>query len=230
MTGRPAQTFRAVVFDMDGVLIDSEPLWRRAEVECFARVGLEITEQDCLQTMGLRIDEAVDWWFERAPWTGASSAAVADSIVDRIEDLIGSEAVPMRGADEALRACGECGLRLGLASSSPRRLIDAVLARFAWSPRFEAVCSAEHEARGKPHPDVYLSAARSLGIAPGDCVAIEDSANGVASAIAAEMACVAVPDVGAAGDPRFAAATWRIESLDALPALLDGWMGSAEQA
>ena len=221
MSGQATPGIRAVVFDMDGVLIDSEPLWRRAEVECFARVGLAITETDCLQTTGLRIDEAVGWWFERAPWEGESVASVAASIVDRMVELVGAEGVPIAGAEASTTAAHARGHRVAIASSSPQRLIDAVLARFGWRDRFDAICSAEHESRGKPHPDVYLSAARAVGVPSAECLAVEDSGNGVASAVAAGMPCVAIPEIADDDDPRFDSATWRLDGLGDLPALLD---------
>lgn len=207
---------RALIFDLDGVLIDSEPLWRRAEIEIFATVGLQLTEADCIRTQGLRIDEAVGFWFERAPWSGPSVEALASTIVERMAALIRSEGRPMPGALESIEAARETGWRLGLASSSSSFLIGTVLERFGLADRFECVHSAEHEARGKPHPDVYLSAARALGLPGADCVAVEDSAHGVASALAAGMRCIAVPAPETRDDPRFGVATWRLESLGAL--------------
>ena len=205
---------------MDGVLIDSEPLWRRAEMECFARVGLELSEADCLQTTGLRIDEVAAHWFERSPWSGASPDAVAESIIDRMEHLIRAEGTAIEGAADALDVARASDHRVALASSSPLRLIDAVLDRFGWRDHFAAVCSAENEARGKPHPDVYLSAASAIGIEPVHCIAIEDSVHGVDSALAAGMRCIAVPQAVSRAEPGFARATWRIGSLTEFPALL----------
>jgi HAD superfamily hydrolase (TIGR01509 family) len=204
---------RALIFDMDGVLIDSEPLWRRAEIEQFAIVGLPLVEADCLKTTGLRIDEAVSFWFERAPWTGPSVEAVAAAIVDRTVQLIESEGEPMPGVVEMLDWATTSGWRLALASSSPKRLIETVLGTFDLNRHFEIRRSAEDEALGKPHPDVYRSTARDLGLDPGVCVAIEDSANGVASALAAGMRCIAIPPPETRDDPRFARATLRLDSL-----------------
>ncbi len=204
---------RAIVFDMDGVLIDSEPLWRRAEVACFGEVGLVLDERDCLQTTGLRIDEACAYWFERAPWRGPSIHDVALRIVDRMALLIASEGEPMQGARDAIDAARDSGFRLGLASSSSMRLIEAVLDRFTWRSDFEVLRSAESEALGKPAPDVYRSTIRALGIDPAQAIAIEDSANGVRSALSAGLRCIAVPEAAAASDPIFATATWRFDSL-----------------
>ena len=199
---------RALIFDLDGVLIDSEPLWRKAEIEIFAEVGLVLVDADCFQTQGLRIDEAVTFWFERTPWTGRSCEQVAEAIVSRVADLIRSEGEPMLGVRESLAWAAASDWRLGLASSSPNFLIETVLHRFGMTDLFESARSAEDEALGKPHPDVYLSAARDLKLEPSACVAVEDSAHGVASAVAAGMRCIAVPAAETRDDARFAAATW----------------------
>ena len=204
---------RALVFDMDGVLIDSEPLWRRAEVACFAEVGLALEERDCLQTTGLRIDEACAYWFERAPWRGPTIHEVAQRIVDRMTTLIGAEGEPMPGARDAIDAAGAAGFRLGLASSSSMQLIEAVLDGFGWRDAFEVLRSAESEALGKPAPDVYRSTVRALGVSPDEAIAIEDSANGVRSALAAGLRCIAIPEAADDDDPVFARATWRFDAL-----------------
>ena len=221
-----------MIFDMDGVLIDSEPLWRRAQMKCFAAVGLTLTEEDCLQTVGSRIDEVANYWFERTPWSGvapfgASSGApfvapsvIADRIVDEMVALIASEGVPAQGAQEAIEAVQADGWRIALASSSSKRLINTVLESFGWQSHFEVVRSAENESHGKPHPAVYLAAVRELALEPIDCVAIEDSANGMISALEAGMRCIAIPEAATRNDPRFGSATWRFDSLREVPEAL----------
>jgi sugar-phosphatase len=211
---------RALIFDLDGVLIDSEPLWQRAQIECFANVGLRLDVTDCLRTQGQRIDEAVAFWFERAPWTGLSREVVAETIIERMEVLIRDEGEPMPAVQACLDWAAASDWRLALASSSPKRLIRCVLDRFEIADYFESVRSAEDEAFGKPHPDVYLSAARNLQLDPRACVAIEDSAHGVASARAAGMRCIAVPTPEARDDRRFSDATICLASLSELPAAL----------
>lgn len=211
---REAQS--ALIFDMDGVLIDSEPLWRRAEIEQLAMVGLDLVEADCLETQGLRIDEAVAYWFERAPWTGPTPEAIAATIVDRMVQLIVDEGEPMPGVRETLAWAASSPWRLALASSSSKLLIETVLSRFELGEHFEIKRSAEDEAFGKPHPDVYRSTARDLRLDPSACVAIEDSANGVASALAAGMRCIAIPPPETRDDPRFSTATICLESLSEL--------------
>lgn len=199
---------------MDGVLVDSEPLWQIAEIESFARVGVVLTNAECLQTIGLRIDEVVAYWRARKPWSGESD--LAEVIVARVITLIGERAVAKPGVEKALAACERRGLRVALCSSSARRIIDAVLLRLGIAHRFAVIHSAEHERFGKPHPAVYESTARLLGVDPEECVAIEDSPNGVRSAVAAGMRCIAVPE---RDDPVFAGLTV-LRSLDELDAAL----------
>ena len=204
---------RALIFDMDGVLIDSEPLWRRAEIELFATVGLQLEEADCLETQGLRIDEAVGFWFERSPWPGSPPSEIATAIVDRMVQLIENEGEPMPAVLDTLTWAASSSWRVALASSSSHRLIKTVLTRFELIEHFEVTRSAEDEALGKPDPGVYRSTARDLQLDPSACVAIEDSANGVASALAAGMRCIAIPPPETRDDPRFKEATIRLESL-----------------
>ena len=220
---------RALVFDMDGVLIDSEPFWRRAEIEIFGSVGVELSEADCYQTQGLRIDEVVRFWFDRSPWTGPSIESIAARVVDRMDRLIRTEGEPMPGVRDSIAAARAGGWRLGLASSSSMRLIEAVLDRLDLAGVFEAVRSAEHEQRGKPHPDVYASTRHELGLAGADCVAVEDSAHGVASALAAGMRCIAIPAPETRADPRFDSAHWRLDSLEELSQALAGIETEREQ-
>jgi HAD superfamily hydrolase (TIGR01509 family) len=212
---------RALIFDMDGVLIDSEPLWRRAEIEIFGDVGLVLEDADCFETQGLRIDEAVAFWYERAPWTGRSCEDVATSIVSRMALMIRSEGEPMPGALSSIDWAANSNWRLALASSSSNFLIETVLDRFEIAHHFECKRSAEDEKYGKPQPDVYLSAARDLRLDPRVCVAVEDSANGVDSAISAGMRCIAVPPDETRSDARFEAATLKLRSLQDLPAALE---------
>lgn len=207
----------ALIFDMDGVLINSEPLWRRAEIETFAGVGLMLEDADCFQTQGLRIDEAVAFWYECAPWKRRSPEEVSQAIVRRVAELIRIEGQPMPGALTAIDWISDSNWRLGLASSSSISLIETVLDRFDIAPLFECICSAEDEKFGKPDPGVYLSAARALGLNPRVCVAIEDSVHGMDSALSAGMRCIVIAPPETRDDTRFETATLRLDSLRDLP-------------
>jgi sugar-phosphatase len=221
----------AVVLDMDGLLIDTEPVWRSAESAVFAGLGIPLSESDVLGSTGQPIEELIPVWRQRSredgPSDGGASgggasgggggarltdAEVAGLVVDRVIAHVKAEGEAMPGVIAAIALFGRCGLRLAIASSSPRRLIDAVCGRLGLDG-IEVRCSAMDEARGKPAPDVYLTAARRLGVAPANCLALEDSPNGVASATAAGLRCVAVPDPLLAADPRYHRADLVLRSL-----------------
>lgn len=223
----PSGTCRAVIFDMDGVLVDSEPFWQQAEREVFATVGLDLGPEDMSRTIGLSIEEVVAFWHRRHPWREPSPEQVAGDVVDRVIELVHERGELLPGVSRALGTFRRRGLPLAVASSSSRRLIEKVLARFALGGVFAAVASAEDETHGKPHPAVFLTAAAALGTAPPDCLAIEDSLNGVIAAKAARMPCLAVPDPRQRDDPRFVIADAVFDSLAELgEADWSRWLGS----
>jgi HAD superfamily hydrolase (TIGR01509 family) len=224
----------AVVLDMDGLLIDTEPIWRTAAREVLANLGIDLTEADLLDTTGVRVDEMTAAFLTRPPAPAPapapvpappvppapsvpldfSPAQVADRITDLVVDYVAREAEPMPGVPEAIALFGRLGLRLAIASSSPERLIDAVCARLKLD--IDIRCSALDEPRGKPAPDVYLAAARRLRLTPARCLAVEDSPAGVVAAKEAGMTCVAVPDPLLTGDPRYRRADLVLPSLTEL--------------
>jgi HAD superfamily hydrolase (TIGR01509 family) len=187
---------RAVVFDMDGVLVDSEPLWHEAEIEVFGRHGIALTSADCAETTGVRIDAVVEHWRGRFPaaFQGVKSAAVVDAIVAGVVERVSLRGQAMRGVDEAIAAVASHGMPLAVASSSPPAIINAVLQRLGVRHHFAAVLSAWGLPRGKPDPEVYFAACAALGHDPGDVVAIEDSQSGLLAGLAAGMMVIGVPD------------------------------------
>src|ERR1051325_10664951 len=165
----------AVIFDMDGVLIDSEPFWQESEIDAFARVRLKLTREMCTQTMGLRVDEVVEYWRRRHAWEGVTSAELEEAIVGGVAERIMTKGEAKEGVAHALSFFRGRGLKVALASSSAYRLIRAVTEAFGLGGEFDCVYSAEEEEYGKPHPAVYLTTARKLGVSPAACVAVEDS-------------------------------------------------------
>jgi HAD superfamily hydrolase (TIGR01509 family) len=206
-------TVVAAIFDMDGLLIDTEPIWRRSEIEVFGELGLHLTEEQCMQTMGVRVAEVVELWYSRHPWEGPSCEDVTRRIYASVISHVQSEGEPMRGVLNTLRVVHDRGMPCAVASSSSEILIRAVIEKLNIGRYIGAICSADDEAEGKPHPAVYLTAARRLGVTPERCVAFEDSPNGVLSAKAAGMLCIVVPDPYLAADPRMDRADIRLESL-----------------
>lgn len=206
----------AVVFDMDGVLIDSEPFWLEAETEVFGALGFALTPVMFARTMGMRIVDVVRHWLAHGLETERSPQEVADRLVQEMAGIVRARGVAADGALEALAFVERHGLRPAIASSSPARLIDATLETCGLDGRFEVVHSAEREPRGKPDPAVFLTAASLLGVPAGRCLAIEDSPAGVRAAKAAGMACVVVPATGAEDAVRDAGADVVLPSLAAL--------------
>ncbi len=203
----------AVIFDMDGLLIDSEPLWRIAEIEALSGIGVPIAEKDAVETTGLRTDEVVELWYARYPWPDPPRKEIEARIITRLIALVRERGQPMPGVHETLDALAAAGYPLAIASSSASEIIAATLETLGLASFFRVAQSAEHEPFGKPHPGVYIEAARRLDIEPWRCLAFEDSPNGVIAAKAARMTCIAVPDPALADDRRFGAADLILPSL-----------------
>lgn len=211
---------KAIIFDLDGVLIDSEPIWRQAEREIFSPLGIALKKEQLVKTQGMRVNEVVQYWYEQNPWQGPSIEEVRLAIIERVSHLCQLRGKAKPGVRETLTSCIRGRVKLALASSSPTRVIRVVLTKLGIDAAFPVVCSAEHEHRGKPHPAVYLRAAKHLGVAPEECWGIEDSLFGVVAVKAAQMTCVAIPDKDRENDPRFSIADYRLGGLTELPSLL----------
>lgn len=201
---------------MDGVLIDSEPLWKIAEVEAFAKVGLDLTHTDCEETVGLRIDEVVKMWHRKVGWTSKTVQEVEDDIVTILIREIKKQGKALPGVVDALQLLTAKGYKIGLATSSYQRIIEVVVDKLDIRNFFEVMHSAEHEINGKPHPAVFLNCAKKLGVSPLDCLVIEDSFNGVIAAKAARMKVIAIPEKSHQTDPRLVIADATLESLKEL--------------
>jgi HAD superfamily hydrolase (TIGR01509 family) len=182
----------AVVFDLDGVLVDSEQAWDAARRDVVARHGGTWKDSATRDMLGMSSPE---WSRYVVDELGAQltpeqvNAAVVDAMLVRYR-----EALPLLpGAGEAVRRLAD-DFALGLASSSNREVIDLVLDEMGVTGCFTASVSSEEVGRGKPAPDVYLEAARRLGVPPDGCAAVEDSENGLRSAHAAGMRVIAIPN------------------------------------
>lgn len=205
---------------MDGLLVDSEPHWRAAERDVFGSVGLRLTDDECKQTTGMPILDVVNYWYAQRSWSvpdalGRSNQQLADAITENVHERIANLAEPMPGAVDAVEFFVRRGIPTAIASASPMSLIEVVVDRIGLRPLLTLWHSATLEARNKPAPDVYLGTARRLGVSPADCVAFEDSGNGLLSAHAAGMRTVAVPAEFERDDPKFDIATGKLPSLTA---------------
>lgn len=204
----------AVIFDMDGLLIDSEPFWRRAQVYAFDTVGVKLSENDMRLTMGRRVDEVVEHWYHERPWNGASQKDIEALIVDKVVELVKSEGKPRPGVKYILEFFKAKQVPMALASSSASEIIKTVVDAFGIKDYFKQIYSAENETHGKPHPGVYITAASLLGVPVHRCLVFEDSPSGVLAAKAAKMMCVAIPDPENKSHPYIQNADEVIDSLD----------------
>lgn len=184
----------AVIFDMDGLLIDSEPLWRQAEQEIFTEVGLFLDEQMCRQTTGLSTEDVVRYWYQRYPWPNPDIRGLARALEEQVMVLIKEKGQAMPGAYALIEQCLAQGRRLAVSSGSAMRIIETVLDKLNLRSAIQLFHSAEQEAQGKPHPAVYLGTLARLGIEAKQAIAFEDSLPGVQAAKAAGLFTIAVPD------------------------------------
>jgi HAD superfamily hydrolase (TIGR01509 family) len=205
---------KCVIFDMDGTLIDSEPFWRIAEREAFAKVGVHLDDNQLSATMGMRHDEVVKYWHHRFRWQDTPLEEVELDILAKVQELIEEKGQPMNGVDYILDFFKQKQIPIALASSSPLGIIQSVLHTLNIENKFKVTCSAEYEEFGKPHPAVFIATANYMRVDPQDCLVFEDSPNGVIAAKAAKMKCVAVPDPDNFYHKHFEIADLKIKSLN----------------
>src|ERR1044071_3328210 len=161
----------AAVFDMDGLLIDSEPFWKRAERESFAEVGIHITDEMSAITASMTTAEVAAYWYAFRPWEGPSERDLENAVISRVKALIGGQGALLPGVRDTLHSCRSRGWRTALASNSPLSICEHALAELDLQHTFDFILSADQVARGKASPDLYLEAARRLGTSPARCPA-----------------------------------------------------------
>ena len=205
---------KAVIFDMDGVLLDSEPLWNRVEAQVFKKIGVPITGKMCLQTTGMRIDRSIDYWHNKFPWKTPSKEKVGQMILTKTIDLIKKEGKLNPGVTKLINFLLKNKIKIGLASSTPTSMINTTLKILGIHHHFEIIHSAENEIHPKPHPDVFLTAAQKLKVKPPVCLVIEDSPVGIIAAKRAGMKCVAVVDQRIQKDKSYGLADYKLDSLN----------------
>jgi len=197
---------------MDGLLLETEVLWHRAEVRLFERHGAAFTFEDKLTVMGTSAAFTGDFFARRLGLPLDQAPALIREVAELMHEELQSQVDARPGAVELVRRL-RGKVRLGLASNSPRFLVDAALGSAGFEDAFDAVVSADDVINHKPAPDLYLLACERLGVAPGEALALEDTASGIASAKAAGLTCIAVPQFA---ETDVAAADRVIDSLEEL--------------
>jgi sugar-phosphatase len=202
-----------VIFDMDGLLIDSEPLWNEAATEVFASYGKKLTPEEYATTTGLRTSEFVSWWLRDFKFDKIELEKAGEKIIDLVISKVRNKGKAMPGYDHIIDFFYQRGYKIGLATSSPLRLADTVTKMLGLDRYIAAKTSAEELEYGKPHPQVYLECAKELNASPLECICFEDSVNGMIAVKAARMKCVVVPAFVQQKDEKWSLADLKISSL-----------------
>jgi mannitol-1-/sugar-/sorbitol-6-/2-deoxyglucose-6-phosphatase len=202
-----------VIFDMDGLLIDSEPLWEEAGKETLAGFGVSLTDEQYHFSTGLRTREWIDWWFTWFNIDKKHALEAELAIVQKAIEKIAAYGIAMPGADRIFPLLKEKGFKIGLATSSPLALVRVVAEKLQINDYLQAIASAEELKYGKPHPQVYLDCAAALEVSPLECVCLEDSFNGMIAVKAARMKCIVIPAKHQQQQTRWDAADIKLSSL-----------------
>lgn len=198
---------------MDGVLINSEPLWKIAEKEVFSSLGVPVTDDLVHITSALTAQEVCAFWYERHPWQGMNFNEVEDAVVARVIELIGQNDTKMAGVIETLQFFKNKNLKIGLASNSSHNLIEVVLEKVGIKKYFNFLSSAEDVEKGKPDPAVYIYAAKNLGVSSKECLVFEDSIIGITAAKNAGMTVVAIPAPDDFTNDKFKIADYKVSDF-----------------
>ncbi len=185
---------KGVIYDMDGLIINSEPLWKIAEIESFKEIGFDFTLEMCAQTTGMRIDEVVNFWWNILKWQNFTQKDVVNSIEKKMIHLIKNNGKLLPGVLDSLKLLNKAQITIALASSSSMTLINTTLDSLKIRKYFQFIHSAEKEIAGKPNPAVFLSTAKSMKIRPKNCLVLEDSKAGMVAGLNAKMRTIVVPE------------------------------------
>ena len=204
---------KAIIFDMDGLLVDSEPYWKIAEKICFGKLGLNLNDELLRQVMGFRLSEVVEHWHNYQAWGEKNFEAVEADVLETVKQLIIENADALPGVIQTLELCKANGYKIALASSSAMSLINVVVDKLKIRHYFDLLVSAEFEPYGKPHPSVFITTANMLNVLPTECLVFEDSVNGMIAAKAARMKCIVVPETEKQQELYWQLANYQLKTL-----------------
>ena len=182
---------KAVIFDMDGVLVESEAIWKQAEYEVFSSLGVSVTEENSSYTQSMTTKEVTAFWYQKFPWKETPLSEVEEMVVRRVMELILLKDCATLGISAFIKNLKERNFKIGLATNAPEKIIPVVLKKTGTESLFDSVSSADFEEKGKPHPAIYLNTAKKLKVMPEECAVIEDSETGMEAAKKAGMSVIA---------------------------------------
>jgi len=203
---------KAIIFDMDGVLIDSEGFWKQAENEVFTALGVKVTDEHSIITKSMTTTEVTKFWYDKYPWRNKDLKLVEEMVISRVIELIKTENCQIKGVKPFIEKLKTKKYKIGLATNSPNKIIPVVLNKLDILNLFDSILSAEFEIKGKPDPAIYFKAAKKLGIRPENCIVIEDSYSGMLAAKNARMKVVAFTNGNRECD--FEIADYKIENFN----------------
>ncbi|MBJ7537921.1 hexitol phosphatase HxpB [Marinomonas transparens] len=204
---------QAVIFDMDGLLIDSEPFWKQAERQVFSSLGVKVTPALAELTAAMTTRQVTEFWYEQQPWQNTSLADVEQQVIEQVKYLVETQGDAMAGVHDLLAHLQQSGIKIGLATNSPKTIIPSVFKRLEIGHYFQAYTSADEVAQGKPAPDVYKLTLEKLNANAQQCIAFEDSIGGIKAALAAGMQVIAVPHPDEFDHTKFDLASHKLKSL-----------------
>ncbi len=204
----------AVIFDMDGLLIDSEPLWRKAEIDVFGKRGIVLTEDDCRKTTGMRVDEVIKHWANIYPNVNLNVNDTLTEIMTLVTSLVIEHGEALPGVYNIIEFFKEKNIPVAVASASNLNLIKTVVKKLNIEQEFVTIESAEKLQYGKPHPEIFLTTAKKLNTKPENCLVFEDSIFGVLAGKAAKMKVVAIPEEANYQKKEFVIADAKLASLE----------------
>ncbi|MGF1868401.1 HAD family hydrolase [Photobacterium indicum] len=205
------------IFDMDGVLIDSEPFWRQAQIQVLKLHGAHINIDDCIEyTMGKRIDDIAKLWIDHFSLS-LNTKKLSEEILDKTVYLIEQFGEAKEGIYELIQLLKRSNYRIALATSSSQPIITAVIDKLELNGIFELTLSADVVINGKPAPDVYLEVCNQMNVQPQNAIALEDSFNGVCAAVSAGITTIAIPEFY---DDRFKIANYRLSYINEVLTLM----------
>lgn len=215
------KVINTVIFDMDGVLIDSEGFWRQAEKETLSALGVKWDEKTANELKGQTITGVIEFWYNRTPWEGSTIAQVEKAITNRVLELIAEKGVINPGVKDTLEYLQQNNYKIGLASNSSAHMINTVIELLGIKSYFQTIVSADFVKEGKPAPDVYLLAAKNLESNSENCLVIEDSFTGATAGKRANMIVIAVPEHDEFNSNKFDFVDYKLKSLEHFVATLN---------